>query len=99
MIDLQRRVLDPELVADELLELTPACVAVLVSPDEDVRRERGKPGGDRPDVEVVHFLDSLGVCKRLADLGRVDAFRGRFEQDLVESRRTVHALARMRAAA
>ncbi len=31
VIDLQRRVLDPELVADELLELTPACVVVLVT--------------------------------------------------------------------
>ena len=58
VVDLERRVLDPELVVEQPLELAAPAVAVLAGPDEDVRRERREARRDRPDVEVVHLDDA-----------------------------------------
>ena len=61
MVDLQRRVLDPELLPEHPLELAAPLVAVLPLANEHVRRERRKARGDRPDVEIVDLDDSLGA--------------------------------------
>src|SRR6266511_2515968 len=54
VVDLQRRVLDLEALVEHPLELAPHLMAVVAGADEHVRRKRGEPGTDLPDVQVVH---------------------------------------------
>ena len=60
VLHLERRVVDPELLVEERLELEPDSVTVRPGLDEDVGRESRKAVGNRPDVEVVR-LDDPGV--------------------------------------
>ena len=56
-------------------------MAVAVFSDEHVRGERGKAGGDLPDVEVVNLGDSVNGGHPAADLVGVEVFWGGFEKD------------------
>ena len=55
-------------------------VAVVSGAHDDVRRERRKPGGDLPDVQVVDLDDARLRGERVADLVRVEAGRGRLHE-------------------
>ena len=57
VVDLKSRVVDLEALFEELLELSADAVAVVARVDEDVGRERGELGADRPDVEIVKVFD------------------------------------------
>ena len=61
MVDLQRRVADAEALAQQLLQLAPAAVAVVVGRDDDVRGERREARRDLPDVQVVDLDDALAA--------------------------------------
>ena len=63
VVDLQRRVLDPEALADEAVELAAAGVAVVARRDEHVGGERREARRDLPDVQVVD-LDDAGLRRR-----------------------------------
>jgi hypothetical protein len=71
VVDLQRRMVDPEATLEHGLELTPDRVAVVAVVDEDVCRERGEAGGDLPDVQIVDVGDVPMRGERGAD--RLDA--------------------------
>jgi predicted ester cyclase len=73
---------DAVLVQEELLELAAPSVAVVAPLDENVRRERGEPGGDRPDVEVVDLDDARSLGQAPTEPTRVDAGWRTFEQDV-----------------
>ena len=64
VVDLERRVLDSELVVEQSLELAAATVAVLAGSNQNVRRQGGKAGRDRPHVEVVHLDDPGAEASR-----------------------------------
>ena len=81
MVDLQRRVLDPELGLEQALELAATAVAVLAGSHEDVRGERRKARRDRPHVEVVHLDDARRRGEPPAERGSVDPPRRRLEED------------------
>ena len=81
MVDLERRVLDAELLLENSLELAPPPVAVLSSADEHMGGESREPGRDRPDVEVVHLDDARGRGQALADRTRVDASGRPFQEN------------------
>ena len=81
VLDLKRRVLEPELPGEHLLELEPPRVAVVPAGDEDVCGQGWETGRDRPDVQVVHLDDAFGRGHAPADLACVDPGRSRFEQD------------------
>ena len=61
VVDLQRRVADPEALAQQRLQLAPAPVAVVVGRDDDVRGERREARRDLPDVQVVDLDDALAA--------------------------------------
>ena len=86
MVDLQRRVLDAELVVEQALELAPPPVAVLARPNEHVCGERREPGRDRPHVEVVDLDDARRTRKPATERIDVDAARRRLQEDLPSSR-------------
>ena len=66
MIHLQRRVVDPEAVVQQLLELAPAAaVAVVARPHQHVRGQRREARGDLPHVQVVD-LDDAGRTRESA---------------------------------
>src|SRR5690348_1932213 len=81
VIDLQRRVTEPEALSQQLLETSPRAVAVGVGRDEDVRRERGKAARDGPDVDVVHLDDVRVGGERRRDRVGIDAGGRSFEED------------------
>src|SRR5688572_1559783 len=81
VLDPERRVGEREALAQDALELAADRVAVGAGLDEYVRRQRGEPGRDRPDVEVVHVDDALGAAERLADGVDVEPGRRPLEQD------------------
>ena len=58
MIDLERRVLDPEVIVQHGLQVLPRPVAVVVGAHEHVRGQRREAGGDLPDVQVVDLVDA-----------------------------------------
>ena len=64
MVDLERRVRDPESLRDGSLDVASKGMAVLALTDEDVGRERVEPRGDAPDMEVVHARDARDVHDR-----------------------------------
>ena len=68
VVHLQRRVVDPEAVVQELLELAPAAVAVVARAHEHVRGERREARGDLPHVEVVDLDDPGRTGERAADV-------------------------------
>ncbi len=80
VVDLERRVVDPEALAEQLLELAPGGVAVGVALDEDMGRERREARADLPDVQVVHLGDAGVLGHRVADLLDVELGRGHLEQ-------------------
>ena len=99
VVDLQRRVLDPELVVKQALELAPAAVAVLPRCDENVRGQRREAGRDRPDVEVVDLDHAGRASEALARASSASIPRGVDSRRIaVESRRIDHVLARTRTA-
>ena len=81
MLDLKCRVREAEAVAQDSLELAADPVAVGPRLDEHVRRERRKPRGDRPDVEVVDVHDCGNGAHRPPELSRVEALGSALEQD------------------
>src|SRR4051812_30030393 len=80
VVDLQGRVLDPELLVQDVLELAADAVAVLASADEHVRGEGGKARADLPDVEVVDVGDALVRAQGRRDLVGRDALRRSLEE-------------------
>ena len=58
VVDLERRVVQAELVVEDLLDPAADLVAVVVAADHHVRRERDEAAGDLPDVEVVDLVDA-----------------------------------------
>ena len=81
VVDLQRRVVDPEPLVERELERAADPVAVLAAADEHVRREGREAGADLPDMEVVDAVDARMLEDRLGDVPGREPFRGRFEQD------------------
>src|SRR6478752_8144175 len=79
VLDLKRRVVEPEPLVEDHLEVPSDAVTVLVAPDEHVRRERREPGRDLPDVQVVHARDAGVGAERSADLVRRAALGRRLE--------------------
>ena len=61
MVDLQRRVVDPEAVVQQPLELAAPGVAVVALGHEHVGGERREARRDLPDVQIVD-LDDPAVC-------------------------------------
>ena len=59
VVDLQGGVLDVVVVGQHLRDGLAAFVAVVPDCHQDVRRQRGEPGGDLPDVEVVDLDDAV----------------------------------------
>ena len=76
VIHLQRRVVDPEAVVQELLELAPAAVAVVPRPHQHMRGQRREAGGDLPDVQVVDLDDAGRTRESAADVLGTDPLRG-----------------------
>src|SRR5581483_7841181 len=58
VLHLEGRVLEAEAGVQQLLELAPHAVAVLVALDEHVSRERREVGADLPHVQVVQAGDA-----------------------------------------
>ena len=67
VLDLQRRVVEPEALAQHPLQARATVVAVVVPPDDDVSAQAREPGRDLPDVEVVHGDDARVRRKRMTD--------------------------------
>src|SRR6266542_627203 len=61
VVDLERRVTQPELLLQQMLQPAARAVTVGVRRDEDVGRERREAARHRPDVQVVH-LDDVGIA-------------------------------------
>ena len=80
VVDLERRVLDAEALAEHRGELAAARVAVVVGRHQHVRGERDEARGHLPDVQVVDLDDAGSAGHRAADDLRVRAARGRLEQ-------------------
>ncbi len=81
MIDLQRRVRDPEALGDRALDVAAEAVAVLPPADQDVRGQRVEPRGDPPDVEVVDARHAGDLDDCAGNLVGVDARRRLLHQD------------------
>src|SRR5947209_12808170 len=80
VIDLQRRVVDVEAFFEKILQRASPGMTVIPGVYDDVRRERRKPGGDLPDVEVMN-LDDAGLRREgMTDLPRVDSRRRRLHE-------------------
>ena len=73
VIHLQRRVLDPEAVVQELLELAPPAVAVVARRHEHVRGQRREAGRDLPDVQIVDLHDPRRTRESATDVLCADA--------------------------
>ncbi len=75
-LDLERAVLDVEVLAEALAQRVEHPPAVAggqrLLGDDDVRRQDGQPGGDRPRVQVVHVEDAVHPPHVLPDLTHVD---------------------------
>ena len=89
VVDLQRRVGDPEALVQHPLDRAADAVAVVAFVHEHVRGEGGEAARDLPDVQVVHLDDAALGGNRPADLLRVHSARGRLEED--ERRLAQHA--------
>ena len=81
MLDLPGGVLDSEAVVQQLFEVTPRPVAVLVRSDEDICGECGEAAGDFPDVQVVDLADVGDAGHGASDGLGVDAFGSSSEED------------------
>ena len=81
VVDLERGVLDVEVVVEQRVDGPSGGVAVGVGVDQDVRGQGWESGGDFPDVEVVNLDDAWLAGERSADLVRVDALGGGLEED------------------
>src|SRR5947209_7924268 len=68
MVDLERRVAEPEALAEQALQFTPVSVAIRPGSDDDMSRQRRKSRADLPDVEVMDLDDSLLSGQDMADL-------------------------------
>lgn len=82
-LELERAVLDVEVAlqaAAQLVEDPPTGpVRERALGHDDVCRQYGHAGGDRPGVQVVDVLDARGAEQVAAHLGQVDVFRRRLE--------------------
>ena len=88
VVDLQRRVIEREALAQHRLHRAARRVAVAVGADEHVRRERREAAGDLPHVQVVDLDDALLGDERAADRLRVEALRRRLQEDRAPRPRT-----------
>src|SRR6476659_736814 len=68
VVDLEGGVVDVEAFLEQLLKRAAQLVAVVPGPDHHVGRERGKPRGDLPHVQVVHLDDPGLAGQRVTDL-------------------------------
>jgi hypothetical protein len=71
VLDLQRRVGEPEAVVEQAGQLDTERVAVGALLDEHVRRKGWKAVADRPDVQVVHVGDLRDREHGVGDLARL----------------------------
>src|SRR5215213_10319338 len=67
-LDLERRVVHAEALAQELRQLAPVRLGVAPRADGDVCRYRGEARRDLPDVQVVHLDDVVLRGEYPADL-------------------------------
>src|SRR5215216_5741233 len=67
VLDLQRRVVDAEALAQQGLQVPADGVAVVVGAHEHVRGQGREAGGDLPDVQVVHLADTADGDHRAPD--------------------------------
>lgn len=80
MVDLQRGVLDGEVLVQFAFEVSADVVAVVVAANEHVRRQRWEAGRDFPDVQVVDLAHPGRVHERLPDGAGVKALGRCFEE-------------------
>src|SRR2546430_2712215 len=81
VLDLQRRVRQPEALHQGPLEASPGRMAIGAWLDEHVRRERRKAAGHGPDVEIVHLDDVLLLYESASDRLRIGLARRALEED------------------
>ena len=74
--------LDAVAVSEHELDLAPGAIAVLVTSDDDVCRERLEARRDGPDMELVHGSHAVHGAHGAGDRFHVNARRGGFHQDV-----------------
>ncbi len=77
VVDLERRVVEPEALMEHPLELEPDPVAVTGGLDEYMRRERRKAARHRPDMKVMGLDDTRMRGNRPSHVARRTRTRGR----------------------
>ena len=80
-VDLQRGVGQLEAVAKQFLEVMEEPIVVDAGLSDDVGGEGRKSTGDRPDMQVMHLLDTVLPYQRLADFVGVTVLGRDLQQD------------------